>query len=293
MSLSDFLAILDIIVTVLIGFVITHMVSVRDSRTRAIKDYYIQELAEIKRDINSFYSDLFKGELEAKSIIGWYSAIRNRIQNYDTAVRKTFRIFEGKVATKLFNNYKYITNTSDFNSNYNNGKIEFSAATKSVIGKHQKQLYMLIERTLYDVNNVKACDYVERKWREFKSHYLYYRLNERKTKWKACIAVTLDWLNTHKSNALFLAIMAAMMLLLFVYLGRIVSQEKDEGKDKAKAQTELIQCLDSLNSVIKDYSDKQQMVPVEIELPSTYSIRLDEISPADTITLKGLIKATK
>ena len=54
MSLSDFLAILDIIVTVLIGFVITHMVSVRDSRTRAIKDYYIQELAEIKRDINSF-----------------------------------------------------------------------------------------------------------------------------------------------------------------------------------------------------------------------------------------------
>lgn len=289
MSLSDFLAILDIVVTVLIGFVITHMVSVRDSRTRAIKDYYIQELADIKKEINEFYSSLFKGELEAKNIIGWYSAIRNRIQNYDTAVRKTFRIFEGKVATKLFNNYKYITNTNEFNSNYNKGKIEFSAAAKNVIGKHQKQLYMLIERTLYDVNNVKARDYLERKWREFKSHYLYYRLNERKTQWNACMAVAVDWLDTHKSNILLLTIIAALILILFVNLGRIVSQEKEVDK----TQNELIQRLDSLNAVIKEFSDKQPEVPVEIEIPSTYSIRMNEISPSDTTVLKGWIKAAK
>ena len=92
MVLSDFLAIIDILVTVLIGFVITHMVSVRDSRTRAIKDYYIQELADIKSEINEFYSNLFKGELSSQEIIGWYSAIRNRIDNFDNAVRKTFKI---------------------------------------------------------------------------------------------------------------------------------------------------------------------------------------------------------
>ena len=288
MSLSDLLAILDIIVTVLIGFVITHMVSVRDSRTRAIKDYYIQELADIKKDINKFYSDLFKGELDAKSIIGWYSAIRNRIQNYDTAIRKTFRIFEGKVATKLFNNYKYITDTRDFNSNYNNGKIEFSASTKSIIGKHQKQLYMLIERTLYDVNNVQARDYLERKWRELKSHYRYYRFNERKTKWKACIAVTMDWLNAHKSSFLLLAIITVMVVIVFVNFGRIVMLEKDEDK----VQTELVQRLDSLNAVIKEFADKQQVLPVETNLSHTYSIRLNEISPTDTILLKGWIKTT-
>ena len=106
MELSDLLAILDIVVTIVVGYVITHMVSVRDSRTRAIKDYYIQELAAIKSEINNFYASLFKGELEAKEIISWYSAIRNRIDSFDQAVRKTFTIYEGSIAKKLFLNYK-------------------------------------------------------------------------------------------------------------------------------------------------------------------------------------------
>ena len=130
MELSDLLAILDIVVTIVVGYVITHMVSVRDSRTRAIKDYYIQELAAIKSEINNFYASLFKGELEAKEIISWYSAIRNRIDSFDQAVRKTFTIYEGSIAKKLFLNYKYITNSNDFNTNYNQGKINFRAATK-------------------------------------------------------------------------------------------------------------------------------------------------------------------
>lgn len=288
MELSDLLAILDIVVTVVIGFVITHMVSVRDSRTRAIKDYYIQELAAIKSEINNFYASLFKGELEAKEIIGWYSAIRNRIDSFDQAVRKTFTIYEGSIAKKLFLNYKYITNSNDFNTNYNQGKIKFRAATKIAIGKNEKQLYMLVERTLYDINNVRARDYIERKWLELKSHYLYYRTSERKSRNEACLNILLDWLCTHKSIIVFWAVLAIIVYFFFVNIGKVLKQDNDNS-----AQFELIERFDSLNSIVKDVSKKIDKEPVVVESPSTYSIRLNEISSRDTTSLKGWIKASK
>ena len=288
MELSDLLAILDIVVTVVIGFVITHMVSVRDSRTRAIKDYYIQELAAIKSEINNFYASLFKGELDAKEIIGWYSAIRNRIDSFDQAVRKTFTIYEGSIAKKLFLNYKYITNSNDFNSNYNQGKIKFRAATKIAIGKNEKQLYMLVERTLYDINNVRARDYIERKWLELKSHYLYYRTTERKSRFAACLNIIWAWFCTHKSNIALWSCLAIAAYVIFVNIDKVLKQDNDNS-----AQLELIERIDTLNSIVKDISKRIDKEPVVVESPSVYSIRLKEISSRDTTNLKGWIKTSK
>lgn len=265
------------------------MVSVRDSRTRAIKDYYIQELADIKSEINDFYSKLFKDELGAKDIIGWYSAIRNRIDNFDIAVRKTFRIYEANIAQKVFYNYKVITNSSDFNANYNKNKIKFKAVTKIAIGKNQKQLYMLIERTLYDINNVRAKDYLERKWMEFKSHYLYYRITGKKTKSNACFAIVLDWLTTHKSNIIALLLLFAFIWWFIMTFGRFLKHEKDNSIQIEK----LIQRLDYLNEGVNSISDKIILPTQTIDIPSSYSIRINEVSPNDTVSFKGRIKATK
>lgn len=288
MELSDLLAILDIVVTIVIGFVITHMVSVRDTRTRAIKDYYIQELADIKSEINNFYANIFKGELEAKQIIGWYSAIRNRIDSFDKAVRKTFPIYEGCIAQKLFLNYKYITNSNEFNSNYNHGKIVFRAATKNAIGKSEKQLYMLVESTLYDINNARARDYIEKKWLELKSHYLYYRTTQRKSRLEACANILWAWFCAHKSNVVLWPGLVIAAYFIFVNLGRVLKQDNDNS-----AQLELIERFDTLNSIVKDISKRIDDEPVVIESPSTYSIRLKEISSRDTTNLNGWIKASK
>lgn len=288
MTLSDFLAVIDIVVTVLIGFVITHIVAVRDSRTRAIKDYYIQELAGIKAEISRFYADLLKGELEAKDIISWYTTIRNRIDCFDKSVRKTFAIYEECIAKKVFANYKLITDSTDFNTHYNQGKINFSVATKRGIGINEKQLYMLIERTLYDINNVRTRDYLERKCLEFKSHYMYYRNSESIGRKDTFIAIAKDWLNSHKSGILSWILLILVIVGVLVYYGRVVKEDEKE-YDKG----EILQRLDSLNTTLKVISDKNIEPVVVIESPSTYSIRVNEVSSTDTIRLRGSIKAVK
>lgn len=288
MVLADVLAILDIVITVLIGFVITHVVSVRDSRTRAIKDYYIQELTGIKSEINEFYSKLFKGELEAQDIIGWYSGFRNRVDIFDHALRKTFTIYEAHIAKKLFYNHKFITNSDDFNSNYNQGKIRFNAATKVVIGRNQRQLYMLIEKTLYDINNVSVKDYISRKLQDLKSHYLYYKVSEKKIWWRACVNIVKDWLVSHKSNVIVLGLVLLIIILLFLSFKHVVKDEKVDSK-----QTELLKRLDSISVLIKEISENSKVSVMTAEAPSMYSIRMNEVTSTDTISIKGRIKVIK
>lgn len=290
MELSDFLAILDILVTVLIGFVITHMVSVRDSRTRAIKDYYIHELSEIKSEINKFYSDIFKNGLSAQEIIAWYTAIRNRVDSFDKSVRKTFKIYEANIAQKLFYNYKTITNSNVFNANYKRGKIVFDAPIRVEIGINQKKLYLMIDRTLYDINNARARDFLERKWMEFKSHYLFYRNVKKVTKRSALFSVIKDWSLSHKSSVFFIFLIVFLMYLFFMKMERFV--QKNNGDNSCT--TEIIQRLDSLTSGIKELSEKNSNTFVPVERPSAYYINLNEVSSIDdTTTLKGWIKIKK
>ena len=173
--------------------------------------------------------------------------------------------------------------------NYNKDKIKFKTATKIAIGKNQKQLYMLIERTLYDINNVRARDYIERKWLEFKSHYLYYRISGRKTKKSALFTISLDWLNSHKSSIIALLILLGLMWGLYVKMEHLDKQEKDE----VPQMEQLMERIDSLNVSIKRISDQIDEPSPVIELPTIYAIRINEVSSTDTTSLKGWIKATK
>lgn len=288
MDLSNFLAILDIVVTVFIGFVITHMVAVRDSRTRSIKDYYIQELANIKSEINDFYSKLFNGKLSSRDIIGWNSSIKNRVDNIDNAVRKTFRIYEAPLAKRLFRSQKFITGTDDFNASFNQEYIEFSAPTKKKISDKQKELYMLIEQTLYDINNARTRDYVERKWLELKSHYFYYLKIEKKDSWVACLKIGRVWLWSQKSNILVLVALLVVGYVLSMNVGGMLKNEKDDLLRK-----ELIERMDTLNAIVEEMSKSYRDSQVIVEHPSSYVIRLNQISSSDTTSIKGCIKAAK
>ena len=48
MTYSDLLSSISILTSIVFGFYITHWYSIRDSRTRVVKDYYIEQVKGIK-----------------------------------------------------------------------------------------------------------------------------------------------------------------------------------------------------------------------------------------------------
>ena len=61
MSFSDILTILEILISVVVGFYLAHWYSVRDTQHRAVKDYYINLLSTLQ--VNCEY--IFHGVLDS------------------------------------------------------------------------------------------------------------------------------------------------------------------------------------------------------------------------------------
>lgn len=56
MTIADFLTFVGIVVSIVFGFIITHFYSIRDTRTRVLKDYYIEQVKNIKGRVDHFFS---------------------------------------------------------------------------------------------------------------------------------------------------------------------------------------------------------------------------------------------
>lgn len=246
MNLTDVLSVIDILVTVIVGFLITHIVSVRDSRVRAIKDYYIEDLSGIKAEINSFYSNLYNGEFGAQEIIGWHMGIRNRVACFETAVNKAFELHLPSLSTRLFHNHKYITETEEFNAGFTKTSVEFGAITKLQIGKGEKKLYRLLDSYIYDINNSKGPDFISRKWKEYKDHYAYYRLTKKQSKIVSVLSVIKDWISSHKSRLFGFILSAVFVYAILVFANSSLSPERKEcGQLETRSQDDRIESLSS------------------------------------------------
>ena len=55
MTYSDLLSSISILTSIVFGFYITHWYSIRDSRTRVVKDYYIEQVKGIKGRVDKFF----------------------------------------------------------------------------------------------------------------------------------------------------------------------------------------------------------------------------------------------
>lgn len=66
MTFSDFMSAIGIITSIVFGFYITHWHSIKDARTRVLKDYYIDQVKAIKGRTDKFFHQIAWGKSSAK-----------------------------------------------------------------------------------------------------------------------------------------------------------------------------------------------------------------------------------
>lgn len=244
MSISDYLSIIDILITILVGFVISHMVSLRDSRNRAVKDYYIKELSELKTEINCFYSNLLKDMLSAPEIIAWHQTIRNRIYSFDKSLNEVFDLHVYPINKKLFNNLKIITDSDTFNDDFSKSNIVFKGEIRNKISNSERSLYSVINNTLFDINNVSSPDYIRRKYKEFRKHYSYYRSVKKKNIFICCWKVFADWCKCHLTIIVLLIVFVLAGTSLINRLKSVITERSNNNN------SEVIKCDTTYKSQI-------------------------------------------
>lgn len=118
MSFSDILAIVEIFVTILFGYYITHWVGVRDTRTRSVKELYLNQLAKIKGEVDAFFKDLFDGKLNGRKIADWYGHQQGNLTCFDEGLRMALPIRKRKIEDIVNDIHEEITGSEFYNDNY-------------------------------------------------------------------------------------------------------------------------------------------------------------------------------
>lgn len=126
MSFSDILALVEILVTILFGYYITHWVSVRDTRTRSVKDLYLNQLTSIKKNVDTFFKDLFEGKMKGRTIADWYGHQQNSLTCFDEGLRMALPIRKEKLEDVVNRIHEEITGSNFYNENFKKKKYELT-----------------------------------------------------------------------------------------------------------------------------------------------------------------------
>ncbi len=118
MNLSDALTFAGIIVSIIFGFFVTHYYSVRDSRTRVLKDYYIEQIKVIKRSTDGFFHKVTFGRSSFKNVVSWYEHIRMDIDGLDHSLREHLDLQIEEISERIQRYYDEITSWEDFNNQF-------------------------------------------------------------------------------------------------------------------------------------------------------------------------------
>ena len=153
-SVSDFISIINLIVTsgIVIWIGVTYTRNV--ATNKALKDFFVSETNDIRNEYKTFQADLFKNQLSSKYIVEWFKLISIKIDIFEDSLKNEF-----KVETKILHNHnklkQFITSTDRFNQSYSKKHVILSSRSKLMIIQNHRDMTVAITDVLININKAK------------------------------------------------------------------------------------------------------------------------------------------
>lgn len=180
MSFSDILALLEILVTILFGYYITHWVTVRDTRTRSVKDLYLGQLTDIKKNVDKFFDDLFAGKLKGRTIADWYGHQQNALTCFDDGLRLALPIRKEKLEDIVNRIHEIITGSEFYNDNFKRSKYILTKDEQAKMLDLKNSVDKSFNEYVVQINNSRQYYF----WETIRQNYLfdveYFKVSEGK-----------------------------------------------------------------------------------------------------------------
>lgn len=173
MELSEFLSIVEICVTILVGYYLSHWVSVRDSQTRALKDYYIEMLKSIRIEVDNFFNNLLADKLTPQKIASWYGSHQDELTRFDNGLRMALPINKRLLSDVINDIHEQITGSDDYNDKYRKNKYIPSAAERVEIAKLRQQVDASFNDYIVSINNSRQFAWYQIFWQRISSDFEY------------------------------------------------------------------------------------------------------------------------
>lgn len=155
LSISNWISILDITVTSVIGIWIAVAVQNNLTKSRYLKEYFINEVKDIRDLYKQFINQLYKNKISAIDIKDWFKIMSERTQNLDKFLHEKYLIENSLILSKHAEIQQKITSMDEFNEHYKNPTVQFVNSSKNDILKLHSELSCVLTQRIIDINSAK------------------------------------------------------------------------------------------------------------------------------------------
>lgn len=164
-NISDWISIANILVTSSIGIWIVTAVQKNFTINRSVKEYFISECQEIRKQYTEFLNCLFKESRSSKSSVEWFRLMTIKINNYEAFLKDEFN-FEPRIS-KTHNEIKqYVTDVDEFNDCFNKPNLVLTPTTRRKILEMHKEFTKELTKNVIEINRASKRHY----WFKSKNH---------------------------------------------------------------------------------------------------------------------------
>lgn len=253
MSVSDLLSFVSIAVSIIFGLIVTHFCSIRDTRTRVIKDHYIGQVKSIKGRVGTFFHRVAFGKSSSQKIISWYDHIAIDIEGIDKGVRESLDLQIEEFGNIIDKYYAEITGWEDYNNKYSNSKYIPSSFCKERMLRMKFELDSWLDDYIEHINQANCYPIWKVQIKRISRSRQYYSKKEYK-----CPLFRAIWERIEKHFWELLISLATVAAIFF--LCRNVQQEEKNVLEQPLIEISYKQ--DSIYNAIKSFEMKYQPVNV-------------------------------
>ena len=148
-TVSDILQFVGLIVTVWIAIVVQRNLT----KNRYLKDYFINEIKDLRNEYRILFADIQSSKLNSETIKVRVKIISLRIKTIEDYSTRYFFIESSNLKLLHSEFQQFITGTDDFNNQYKESTIKFSDMTITKILEYQKDIVDELTLCVININN--------------------------------------------------------------------------------------------------------------------------------------------
>lgn len=277
MTFSDLLSTISILTSIIFGFYITHWYSIRDTRTRTVKDYYIEQIKGIKGRVDKFFHNVAWGKSSARKIVSWYGHIDKDIDAIDQGVRQVLDLHIAKFGDLLAKYYQEITGWVDYNDQFHNARYRPSTLNTIKLMTMMSEIDNALNEYIDHVNQANNYSLCKVQKRKIEQNIKFFR-DVKHSNWPRANAIW-ERFAKHIWESIIVCIAVGCCVYLFLNI-----KKDDKPTDLSKPLYEIAKKQDSICNAINELKDKYS--PVEVNTKTFNNSSFFSAGNVDSVNIK-------
>lgn len=154
LSFSDYLDIFSLIINSFLAIWIVYIIQNNLNNKRILKDHFINEIKELRKEYKNFLNSLYLGKLKPKEVIPWFKLMNIKSKNLLFLLNKKYKVDKNALHPYQIHLRKIVTEFSEFDENFKtNREFKLSEESKNELIIFQQDYNGIFNSLIMDIND--------------------------------------------------------------------------------------------------------------------------------------------